>query len=63
MTVSTTLPQEAAPVVDIDALVADLGALPRAPLAMPKQRLEHEAGVLRRLLRIGPFGPARPTRG
>lgn len=36
---------------ELAARVAQLGALPQAPLAMPKQKLEHDAGPLRRILR------------
>ena len=72
MAVETLLPSENAPAaapaavgpgVDLDALVAELGALPRAPLAMPKQRLEHEGGVLRQALRLLQVRPARATQG
>lgn len=43
---------------EIAAMTAELGALPPAPLAMPKQRLEHEGGVLRRILRFAAVRPA-----
>lgn len=36
---------------ELAARVAQLGALPQAPLAMPKQKLEHDVGPLRRILR------------
>lgn len=44
---------------DLAFLVAEIGALPQAPLAMPKQRLEHQSGFLRRLLRLSHVGSAR----
>ncbi|MFT4149854.1 MAG: hypothetical protein QM656_06615 [Paracoccaceae bacterium] len=54
-----TFPLTDARPADLALLVAEIGALPQAALAMPKQRLEHERGFLRRLLRLSPVGTAR----
>lgn len=64
MTADVTLsavsdPMPAEDMGGIEAQVARIGALPHAPLAMPKQRLEHGAGLLRRVLRLGHPGAAR----
>lgn len=53
------VPLGAAPAEDVAARVARLGALPQAPLAMPKQKLEHDGGLLRRILRLSHVGAAR----
>lgn len=42
-----------------EALVAGPCALPVAPMAMPPQVIEHDAGLLRRL--IGALVPRRPA--
>jgi hypothetical protein len=49
----------AVPAEDLAARVARLGGLPQAPLAMPKQPLEHEVGLLRRLLRLSQISATR----
>lgn len=54
-----TFPVTDATPADISLVVAEIGSLPKAPLAMPKQRLEHEPGFLRRLLRLSHGRTAR----
>lgn len=48
---------------EADALILRNAALPRAPLAMPKQKLEHAPGYWLRLLRRVPPGGAARTEG
>ncbi|HEX9859142.1 MAG TPA: hypothetical protein VGA75_12365 [Paracoccaceae bacterium] len=48
---------------EADALILRNAALPRAPLAMPKQMLEHAPGLWLRLLRRMPAGNAARTGG
>ncbi|MFD2172663.1 hypothetical protein [Rhodobacter lacus] len=45
-----------------DELIAGPCALPVAPLAMPHQVIEHDRGLVRRLL-AGMLPPAAPTPG
>lgn len=57
--VVTTEPNAHTP-AEVDAQITQATALPRAPLAMPKQHLEREPGSLFRLLaRIAAAGSTR----
>ena len=53
---------EAVATEDLAAQVARLGALPQAPLAMPKQKLEHDRTWLRRILRLSHVGTPHAER-